>query len=104
MREDKLPDPVFSNNSGGFEIILMGPGKGFEKVIDDIKLHKIDLNDRQKKVLNFVKEKGSVSRKKYAEITGISLRQANDDINDLLNKKVFRRIGSGSLIRYELAA
>src|SRR3989338_2572043 len=27
MRQDKLPDPVFSNNSGGFEIILMGPGK-----------------------------------------------------------------------------
>jgi ATP-dependent DNA helicase RecG len=104
MREEKLSDPVFEELSGGLNVTLIGPGKAFEKAIDHEKLNKIDLNDRQKKALDFVKEKGTVSRKQYTELTMVSLRQANDDINDLIAKRVFRRIGSGSLIRYELAS
>lgn len=104
MRESKLADPIFEELTGGLNVILVGPGKAFEKAIDNEKLNKIDLNDRQKRALDYVKEKGTVSRKQYAQMTGISLRQANDDINDLISKRVFRRIGSGSLIRYELAS
>ena len=74
-----------------------------EKAIEDAKLHKLDLNDRQKKAVEYIKEKGLISRKVYVEITGISLRQANDDISDLLGKKVLKRVGSGSLIRYQFA-
>ena len=102
MRQDKLPDPVFSNNSGGFEIVLMGPGKGFEKVIDDIKLHKIDLNDRQKKAMEFIKQHGDISRKQHVELGGISVRQANKDLSDLLDKKLLIQIGSGRSTKYKV--
>ena len=102
MRQDKLPDPLFNNNSGGFEIILMGPGKAFEKVIDDIKSHKMDLNDRQKKAMEFIRHHGQISRKQYAELTGVSLRQANKDLNNLLAKRIFVQIGAGRSTKYKV--
>ena len=101
MRQDKLPDPVFSNNSGGFEIILMGPGKRFDKVIDDVKLHKIDLNDRQKKAMEFIKHHGEISRKQYVELAKVSVRQAHRDLNDLLAKHIVVSVGSGRSLRYQ---
>jgi ATP-dependent DNA helicase RecG len=104
MQEEKLADPIFEELSGGLNVTLLGPGKEFEKEIEKQKLHKLDLNGRQIKAIEYVKEKGSISRRVYAKVTGISLRQANDDINDLLSKKVLRRVGSGSLIRYEFAS
>ena len=39
MRESKLPEPEFKNYSGGFAVILWGPGKSFEKRIEKEKLH-----------------------------------------------------------------
>lgn len=101
MRKDNLPDPVFENNSGGFEVVLMGPGKSFEKAIEDTKLHKIDLNDRQKKAIEFIKQHGEISRKQYVNLAGISVRQANRDLNDLITKKIVVPVGSGRSLRYK---
>ena len=102
MRQDKLPDPLFSNNSGGFEIILRGPGKAFEKVIDDIKLHKVELNDRQKKAREFIKHHGEISRRQYVELAGVSVRQANKDLSDLLEKKIIIQMGAGRSTKYKV--
>ncbi|MCX5667031.1 MAG: helix-turn-helix domain-containing protein [Candidatus Omnitrophica bacterium] len=102
MRQDNLPDPIFANNSGGFEITLMGPGKSFEKAIDDQKLHKLNLNDRQKKAMGFIKQRGEISRKQYVDLAGISVRQANRDLNDLIDKKVIASLGSGRSLKYKL--
>lgn len=102
MRQNNLPDPVFVNNSGGFEVVLIGPGKSFEKAIEDVKLHKLDLNVRQKKAIEYLSINGEISRKKYAEISGISLRQANKDLSDLLKKKIIIQVGMGRSIRYRV--
>lgn len=102
MRAEKLADPIFEELSGGFNVTLRGPGKAFAKAIEDQKLHKLDLNDRQKKAIEYLKAKGEISRKKYAEISGVSLRQANKDLNDLLQKKVIVQIGMGRSTRYRV--
>ncbi|MBI4974964.1 MAG: putative DNA binding domain-containing protein [Candidatus Omnitrophica bacterium] len=101
MREEKLSDPIFEELSGGLNVTLMGPGKAFEKVIEDQKLHKLDLNDRQKKAIKFIKQHGEISRKQYVDLAGISVRQANRDLNDLIDKKVVAPIGSGRSLRYK---
>ncbi|MBI4398611.1 MAG: putative DNA binding domain-containing protein [Candidatus Omnitrophica bacterium] len=102
MRKEKLPDPVFANNSGGFEIALPGPGRSFEKAIEDTKLHKLDLNERQKKVMSYLRSHGEISRKKYAELSRVSLRQANKDLGDLLKKKVIVQVGMGRSTKYQV--
>lgn len=101
MRRDHLPDPIFDNNSGGFEVILKGPGKSFEKAIENVKLHRIDINDRQKKAVQFIKQHGEISRKQYVGLAGISFRQANRDLNDLVDKKIIVVVGSGRSLRYK---
>jgi len=81
---------------------LRGHGKAFAKAIDDQKLHKLNLNDRQKKAIEYLKAKGEISRKEYAEISRVSLRQANKDLNYLLQKKVIIQIGMGRSTKYRV--
>ena len=102
MQEEKLADPIFEELSGGFNVTLMGPGKAFEKAIEDKKLHKLDLNDRQKKAMVYLQSKGEISRKEYAELSGVSLRQANKDLNDLLEKKIVVKVGMGRSTKYRV--
>ena len=101
MRKEKLSDPIFEELSGGLNVTLIGPGKAFEKAIENQKLHKLDLNDRQKKAMEHIKRKGDISRKEFVELTGVSLRQANRDLNDLLAKKVIVPVGSGRSLKYK---
>lgn len=100
MKQNNLPEPEFQNLSGGFEVILTGPGKAFEKEIEKEKFHKLEINERQKKAIEYIKEKGAISRKEYVVITDISPRQANKDLKDLLKKKVIVPIGKGRNIKY----
>ncbi|MBF0594340.1 MAG: hypothetical protein HQL22_05165 [Candidatus Omnitrophica bacterium] len=102
MRDEKLPDPVFDNNSGGFEVVLTGPGKGFDKVIDDIKSHALDLNDRQKKAVEYVNQNGKITKALYCQINEIGETYAKKEINDLISQRVFRRVGGSRNIYYVL--
>ena len=80
----------------------MGPGKVFEKAIEDAKIHKIDLNDRQKKAIEYVKKEGRITQPIYCQINGIGKTYAKKEINDLIEKRVFRRIGGGKNTYYIL--
>ncbi|MBW1933727.1 MAG: putative DNA binding domain-containing protein [Deltaproteobacteria bacterium] len=102
MRKENLSDPIFEELSGGLNVTLIGPGKAFEKVIEDQKLHKLDLNDRQRKAIEYLSRKGEISRKEYVEISGVSPRQANKDLNDLLKKKVVIQVGRGRSTKYRV--
>ncbi|MFZ5800919.1 MAG: ATP-binding protein [Candidatus Omnitrophota bacterium] len=65
-------------------------------------LSQIGLSDRQKNAVQYVKNKGSISRKEYVALTGVSVRQANFDLADLLKKKVFAQVGKGRSVKYTL--
>ena len=57
MRQNNLTEPLFQNLSGGFEVTLIVPGKSFEKEIEKEKLHKLDINERQRKAIEYLKER-----------------------------------------------
>ena len=102
MQRCKLPDPVFQNLSGGFEVILVGPGKSFEEEIEKEKMHVLDINDRQKKAIRYVKEKLSITRREYVEINNVSSKTAYLELKDLVKKNVFVLERKGSATRYLL--
>ena len=66
------------------------------------KLHKLDINERQRKAIEYLKIHKNITRKIYIEINNISPRQANKDLNDLLEKKLIRKQGRGRATSYIL--
>lgn len=90
-----LPEPIFKEVTGGFAVIL----RKFRTSED---LESIELNERQKKAIEFLKIHKNISRKIYVRINNISIRQANNDLKDLLKKKLIRKKGKGRTISYTL--
>ena len=94
-REEDLPEPIFKEVTGGFAVVL-------RKFQIPENLESLELNERQKKAIEYLKIHKNITRKIYIEINNISPRQANKDLNDLLEKKLIRKQGRGRAISYVL--
>ncbi len=104
LRDSKLPEPVFQNLSGGFEVVVKGPGKEFEKEIDKEKFHMLDISDRQKKAILHIKERGKITKFEYCKLNGIGPTYAKRELNDMLKKNIIKRIGTGRSTHYALVS
>ena len=102
MRKENLPEPKFQNTTSGFEVILVGPGKSFEEEIEKQKLHKLELNERQMRAIEYIKEKGIIKREEYIKINKVSHTTASNELKGLVEKNIFRKTGKGKYLRYEL--
>jgi len=103
MLENKLPEPEFKNYSGGFAVVLYGPGKSFEEKIEKEKLHILEINERQKKAIEYLKEKGHITNKEYQNICNTDRVTAFRDLKDLVRKEIIKKIGkTGKWTYYEL--
>ena len=58
-------------------------------------LEKLGINDRQKKALEFIKEKGSISNKEYQNLNQISRYTASRDLKKLVFEDILRIVGKG---------
>ena len=61
-------------------------------------------NERQKKVLNRFMDKfeGKLTSSKWAKICNCSQDSATKDINDLIDKKILKKVGDGRNTHYVL--
>jgi len=57
-------------------------------------LRKLDLNERQIKAVVYVKEKGKITNKEYQDLMSISKPMATIDLKELVNKKIFEKLGT----------
>ena len=96
----ELPEPELIERDGGFLVTLIKDKYSEEE------LRKIELNERQIKAVQFVKEKGKITNSEYQEINIISRRTATDELMELVtNHHIFVKRGtSGSSIYYEIVA
>ncbi|MBR2069188.1 MAG: hypothetical protein IJ877_05435 [Candidatus Gastranaerophilales bacterium] len=64
----------------------------------------ITFSERQKKVLSRYLDdfEGNLTSVKWAKICGCSQDSATLDINDLIDKKILKRIGKGKNTHYEI--
>ena len=58
------------------------------------------LNERQRKAMEYIKKKGSISNKEYCNISNVSAATAKRELQNLVKKKTFKTIGAGSSLRY----
>ena len=102
MLKSKLPEPEFQNLSGGFEVSLAGPGKSFEEEIEKKKIQILEINERQRKALGYLKGKGRITRMEYCKLNDIGATYAKKELNDLIAMKIIRRVGKGKSTYYIL--
>jgi len=57
-------------------------------------------NERQKKAIEYIKKKGSVSNKEYRNIFKISAATAKRELQDLVKKKICKTRGAGPSLKY----
>lgn len=96
-KTDGLPAPDLKEKEGGFIVTL------FKDKFSEKELQKLGLNERQIKAVLYVKEKGRITNRKYQEInTSITDRTALRDLEFLIEKGIFKRIGEKKAAYYEL--
>ncbi len=54
--------------------------------------------------MEYVKKEGGITRPIYCQINEIGKTYANKEFNDLIEKRIFRKVGGGKNTRYILVA
>ncbi len=82
-----LPEPDFEF-TGSSIIVTFRISKLTEEYLE-----KIGLNERQKKAVKYIKEKGKITNKEYQEINNVSKPTVTRELKGLVDKKVLVRYG-----------
>lgn len=82
-----LPEPEFQNHQGGFLVTFAKDPYTPER------LRAIGLNERQVQAVLYVKQRGRISNQAHQELVGVSKRTASRDLNDLVQRGIFERVG-----------
>jgi len=101
MEEHELPRPRFEELGGEFRVTLTGPGDQFMEETSGI-ARQVDLNDRQRQALVYLREHGRISRREYGQLTGVRHSLASRELRDLLDKGLISRHGAGPTTHYVL--
>jgi len=92
-----LPMPIITNKGSDFWITFR------KDIYNAVDLGLLGLSDRQIKAVLYVKEKGKITNLEYLEINqGITDRTALRDLDSLIEKGVFQRVGEKKSAYYEL--
>jgi ATP-dependent DNA helicase RecG len=94
--EAKIPVPQFSCKGNDFWTIFR------KDIYNKEDLSRLGLNERQINAVLYVKENGEITTSAYTKLYDIAERTARNDLNELIEKQIFKRIGETNLARYIL--
>jgi len=96
--ESGLPEPEFEQRGGEFVVTV------WHDWLTASAVTQIGLNNRQKKALAFVRTNRRIGNIEYQRLTGTIKKTASRDLDDLVRKGVFQKIGkTGRGTHYALA-
>ena len=96
-REAALPEPDFEQRAGSFVITL------WRDWLTDEALAKLNLNERQLKVISYLKTHGVITNSGYQLEFKASKRTASRDLDEMLTKGILARVGTtGKGVHYRL--
>lgn len=61
-----------------------------------------ELNERQKKAIEYIRKKGSIAKSEYVKLNKISHKTAHLELRGLCEKKLLVREGKGRATKYLL--
>lgn len=74
----------------------------FKDRFSEEQLSQMGLNERQIKAVLYVKEKGEITTSAYTELNAVAERTARNDLNNLSDKQILKRVGETNLAKYIL--
>ena len=83
-----LPEPDFIQRGGEFTITL------WRDWLTDEVMARLDLNERQRQVIALVKSQGQITNRNLREQSGVTIRTASRDLEDLVRKGVLTKVGA----------
>ena len=92
-----LPEPFFEQRGGQFVVTI---GRNW---LTDAAMTALGLSERQKKGVQFVKEKGRITNTEYQKVAEVLKRESSRDLAELVEKEVFVKKGThGKGVHYVL--
>ena len=88
-----IPGPEYELSEVETKVIFRSSGKAI--VISEIEKLGVELNDRQKEGIKVIFEKGKITNADYAKMFEISRNTATNDLSDLIEKGLIKRVGRG---------
>jgi len=88
--EWNLPHPEFEERTGYFGIVSRNPDYYTELPEVDL----VGLNERQKKAIDYIKEKKEITREDYEKLNNVSKGTAIRDLNKLIAKGILKSSGT----------
>lgn len=93
-----LPEPEFREEFGGFTVYFR---KGIQT---GQQVQEIDLTERQAKVIEYIKDNGSITNSEFQELFGVSKVIATKELSNMFEKGIIKRIGkTGKGTKYVLS-
>jgi len=96
LKSDGLPEPIFEENSGGFQVTFLKESYSKEY------LNQIGLNERQIKAVEYLRDTPEITNAKYQEINNIGKSISAVELQELIDKGIVNKIGKGKLTKYSL--
>ncbi|MFH1564043.1 MAG: helix-turn-helix domain-containing protein [Nitrospirota bacterium] len=98
MKERGLPLPKFSEIGYAFKATLYGQGEKFMK--EKERAIESKLNERQKKVIEYLARKEYVTRRGYCSLFKVGKSVAFEELSKMIKNGIVKRIGKGPATRY----
>lgn len=96
-RNAGLPEPDFEQRGPYFVVTV------WRDWLTDEVLAGFQLNERQKQTVSYVKSTGHISNSEFQNLTGATRKTAARDLDDLVQKNIFARVGEKRGSYYILA-
>ena len=92
-KEWGIQKPEYELSEVETKVIFRSGGKAI--VISEIEKLGVEMNERQKEGLKIIFEKGKITNADYAKMFGFSRNTATNDLSDLVEKGLVKRVGRG---------
>ncbi len=89
-----LPEPLIEERSGGIWVTI------FKDIYSDKYLSNLDLNERQRKAVNYLKSKGEITSSIYSELYDVTDRTALRDLKELIDLNIIKKQGDRKTAKY----
>lgn len=96
-RKYDMPEPLIEEDQGGIRITFL------KDIYTEEYLRSLDLNERQKKAILYIRDSSQITNADYQKINNVSRRTALRDLQALIDKQLIKRTeSSGSSVAYIL--